>query len=56
MESQFKIILEQIGIYGVPGPVKRRERFDAVDALRKMEKCVQQIIFSLVVVNNFANY
>lgn len=31
-------MFNDLGVYGVPGPVKRKERFDAVGAMRKMEK------------------
>lgn len=31
-------MFNDLGVYGVPGPVKRKERFDAVSAMRKMEK------------------
>ena len=31
-------MFNDLGVYGVPGPVKRKERFDAVAAMRKMEK------------------
>jgi delta24-sterol reductase len=35
----FKLgMFNDLGVYGVPGPVKRKERFDAVGAMRKMEK------------------
>lgn len=27
-----------LGVYGTPGPVKRREKYDAVSAMRRMEK------------------
>jgi len=31
-----------LGVYGVPGPVKRRERYDAVTAMRTMEQFIRQ--------------
>ncbi|XP_076821558.1 delta(24)-sterol reductase-like [Clavelina lepadiformis] len=30
-----------LGVYGVPGKVKRRERYDAVEAMRAMEKFIR---------------
>ena len=32
-------MFNDLGVYGVPGPVKRKQRYDAVSAMRKMEKC-----------------
>jgi len=32
-----------LGIYGTPGPVKRRKRFDAVDSMRAMEKFTRDV-------------
>lgn len=29
-----------LGVYGTPGPVKRRQKYDAVEAMRAMEKWV----------------
>lgn len=29
-----------LGVYGTPGPVKRRQKYDAVKAMRAMEKYV----------------
>ncbi|XP_019613547.1 PREDICTED: delta(24)-sterol reductase-like [Branchiostoma belcheri] len=31
-----------LGVYGVPGPVKRRERYDPVHAMRSMEKFIRE--------------
>jgi len=36
-------MFNDLGVYGVPGPVKRKERFDAVDAMRKMEKFTRDV-------------
>lgn len=30
-----------LGVYGTPGPVKRRERYDAAYAMRAMEKFIR---------------
>ncbi|XP_078581794.1 delta(24)-sterol reductase-like isoform X2 [Branchiostoma floridae x Branchiostoma japonicum] len=32
-----------LGVYGVPGPVKRRERYDPVHAMRSMEKFIREV-------------
>ncbi|XP_046464383.1 delta(24)-sterol reductase-like [Daphnia pulex] len=36
-------MFNDLGVYGVPGPVKRKERFDAVGAMRKMEKFTRDV-------------
>lgn len=36
-------MFNDLGVYGVPGPVKRKERFDAVAAMRKMEKFTRDV-------------
>ncbi len=33
-------MFNDLGVYGVPGPVKRKEKYDAVKTLREMEKYV----------------
>ena len=40
-------MFNDLGVYGVPGPVKRKQRFDAVDAMRKMEKYVYEVSLTL---------
>lgn len=39
-----------LGVYGTPGPVKRRQKYDAVKAMRAMEKYVFQ---SISVIRNY---
>jgi len=34
-------MFNDLGVYGVPAAVKRKEKYDAVKALRSMEKLVQ---------------
>jgi len=36
-------MFNDLGVYGVPGPVKRKQRFDAVGAMRKMEKFTRDV-------------
>ncbi|EFX76695.1 hypothetical protein DAPPUDRAFT_106816 [Daphnia pulex] len=36
-------MFNDLGVYGVPGPVKRKKRFDAVGAMRKMEKFTRDV-------------
>lgn len=36
-------MFNDLGVYGVPGPVKRKERYDAVDAMRRMEKFTRDV-------------
>ena len=31
-------MFNDLGVYGVPGPVKRKQRYDAVKQMRAMEK------------------
>lgn len=36
-------MFNDLGVYGVPGPVKRKERYDAIGAMRAMEKFTRDV-------------
>lgn len=37
-------MFNDLGVYGVPGPVKRKEKFDAVRKMRDMEEYVDYCV------------